>query len=290
MNFAGILEEHLGFERAFAVARDLHNSYVPFLSDADVRYLVNSVMRIDGNMIFEEYYNHVGAHKIVSDVIMALYPSEKTIKYYMAREHLDTDDEITAFEVKVEKSRLDLGVINGHSYGYEIKTELDNLGKLKKQIHDYSKAFEYVSAVIHPSHLDGVRKIVPEHCGIKIYRLSRNGCSFRTIRKSIRSPYLDVETQIANMTSRELEYVLKARGHSNIPSVRAHREDLIRDSIPKVRMNSLFKRTLKNRFRARWEHVKRNFDRINPVDVQAFFNSMSDPKWVYYRNSSMVYR
>lgn len=54
----------------------------------------------------------------------------------------------TAFnEFKIGNSKADLILLNGSIKIFEIKTELDDLSKLKKQIQDYQKVAEYVNIV-----------------------------------------------------------------------------------------------------------------------------------------------
>lgn len=62
--------------------------------------------------------------------------------------------------------RIDLVAINSHIYGFEIKSESDDLRRLPIQIKYYSKILDKITIVIDKKHLDKVKKIIPEWWGI----------------------------------------------------------------------------------------------------------------------------
>ena len=91
-------------------------------------------------------------HKLINETIIHNYNGEVKIKALLV-DHFIKDNAVSCFEIKANKSRLDYLRINGSSISYEIKSELDNLLKLKKQVNDYSTLFEYNYVVIHSNHL-----------------------------------------------------------------------------------------------------------------------------------------
>src|SRR5437867_10015901 len=62
--------------------------------------------------------------------------------------------------------RADIAVINGKLSGYEIKSDLDSLVRLKRQIRAYDTIFQSASIVVAPRHLRKVIRTVPLHWGI----------------------------------------------------------------------------------------------------------------------------
>lgn len=64
------------------------------------------------------------------------------------------------------QSRIDVAVINGHFYGYEIKSDKDNLERLPQQVIEYNKVFDYISIVCGEAHSDKVSDLIPEWWGI----------------------------------------------------------------------------------------------------------------------------
>ena len=61
-------------------------------------------------------------------------------------------------EVSVGKSKADFILINGRAVVYEIKTELDNLGRLESQLGDYYRAFNSVCVVTCESNYQTITK------------------------------------------------------------------------------------------------------------------------------------
>ncbi len=72
----------------------------------------------------------------------------------------------TAFnEFKIGTSKADLILLNGCIKIFEIKTELDDLSKLKKQISDYQKVADFVSIVTDHKF---VKKLIEEYKGTNV--------------------------------------------------------------------------------------------------------------------------
>ena len=69
-------------------------------------------------------------------------------------------------EFRVNKSKVDLFMINGYSCAYEIKTEIDSLERLDKQLDDYLKYFEYVNVVCGPDKVDKLLNEIPSQVGL----------------------------------------------------------------------------------------------------------------------------
>ena len=70
------------------------------------------------------------------------------------------DTTVALSQLQVGNSKIDLALINGKATAYEIKTELDNLDKLTKQIRDYYKVFDRVCVV---SYDKNIQKIIEKH-------------------------------------------------------------------------------------------------------------------------------
>lgn len=78
-------------------------------------------------------------------------------------------------EITIGKAKADFILINGKAVVYEIKSELDNLDRLSKQIEEYYKAFRYVTVATYLSNYDAVLKIINNPCvGICIVSASGN--------------------------------------------------------------------------------------------------------------------
>ncbi|ATP40713.1 hypothetical protein CSE16_12005 [Solibacillus sp. R5-41] len=64
-------------------------------------------------------------------------------------------------------ARVDVAVVNGIMHGYEIKSDVDTLYRLPRQLEYYNRAFERMTIVVSRKYLDEVKEIVPSWWGIK---------------------------------------------------------------------------------------------------------------------------
>lgn len=65
-------------------------------------------------------------------------------------------------------ARADLAVINGHLWGYEIKSAADRLDRLPTQIRSYGEVFDYVTLVAAERHLERAMEAVPTWWGVMV--------------------------------------------------------------------------------------------------------------------------
>jgi hypothetical protein len=71
-------------------------------------------------------------------------------------------------------ARVDVAVVNGIMHGYEIKSDLDTLYRLPRQLEYYNRAFERMTIVVSRKYLEEVKEIVPNWWGIKIISLDQS--------------------------------------------------------------------------------------------------------------------
>ncbi len=284
------IEKVLSHDELVDFAKALDGVYDVFMLDPKVWYFIESISPPQALPLVCELKEGLVGHSLVSQILMKYYPSEKVIKYNFVVEELKhKKDDVALFEYSINQSRIDIGRINGQSFCYEIKTEFDNLYKLEKQLKDYLKAFEYVFVILDSKHLGKVA--IPDVCGaFEIVINDEKQISFEKIKDADLSPYLDYETQLNNLSSEEMKFILKKVECDKIPNLKSDRAELIKDTCNKQQLNYLFKEAIKNKYKDNWKFLLDNFDRIEPVDIQAFYRSMADPYWVYYKNSSIVCR
>ncbi|MEN6462681.1 MAG: sce7726 family protein [Syntrophomonas sp.] len=283
-----VLESCLTTEQLKQLAWDFQSAYQSYMFDYQVWSLIEKLCPSNAYAKIKTLRKKVIGHTIINDLIMKYYPGERVIKYHFIKKYLDNINEVCVFEMNVNKSRVDISRINGKSMAYEIKTELDSLTKLEKQMLDYSKVFEFSYVLIHEKHLKKAKEILPLHSGIIIYELCNNEFTCWIEQEAEISPLLDKEQQIKNLTSKDIQFILKSVGEDHIPSGRSQREAILLDVLDSNLLNEYFKIALKKRFSDRWSHLQKCFNLIQPIDMQVFFNTASDPKWLYYKNSSMV--
>lgn len=122
-------------------------------------------------------------------------------------------------ELAIAKSKADFVLINGKAVVYEIKTELDNLGRLNSQIEGYYKAFDHVAVVTYEKNLQLLTKVLDKiDKPVGIYVLKKNG-RLGTIRKPERyTADLDKETIFKLLRKKEYEEII-AKRYGYLPEV-----------------------------------------------------------------------
>ncbi len=214
-----------------------------------------------------------------NQAILKYYPNETTIKAAFLNDVLfKTKKDITIFELPVGGSRVDLCKINGTSIAYEIKTDLDTLRRLNKQISDYNKVFEQVYLICSIERLSEVLSIIPDSCGIYIYTISpRNNYRFEKYREASENSIFDSKQQLELFTAQEL--FDKYPDFSN--SCKSETINNIMSNVNQFDINVAFKRMLKDRFASQWRFLKSNRDDIFEIDYQWFYQNRIDPNIVY---------
>lgn len=89
-------------------------------------------------------------------------------------------------ELTISTSKVDLLIVNGTTTAYEIKTELDSLVRLEKQLLDYTRAFDKVYVVTYLEFVDKIKCFLKKNevlnrVGIKV--LEKDG-NLKCLRKS----------------------------------------------------------------------------------------------------------
>lgn len=122
-------------------------------------------------------------------------------------------------ELAIAKSKADFVLINGKAVVYEIKTELDNLGRLNSQIEGYYKAFDHVAVVTYEKNLQLLTRVLDKiDKPVGIYVLKKNG-RLGTIRKPERyTADLDKETIFKLLRKKEYEEII-AKRYGYLPEV-----------------------------------------------------------------------
>ena len=211
-------------------------------------------------------YSKPELHKLFNDVILRYYSGEVRIKSMLV-EHFEQEKVVAAFEIKTPHSRLDFLRVNGDTISYEVKSEVDSLHKLPKQVEDYNKLFEYNYLVTDYKHLDEASKLIPENYGIYVSdrkRLTRK-------RRARKNQNLCSEHQLRVFTKKELRKFFKGT---------ADREFIV-DQFGPESINYCFREMLKARYQMRWHFLKDNKKDINPVDFQYFFHHNVEPELLY---------
>ncbi|MFB5083393.1 sce7726 family protein [Symbiobacterium thermophilum] len=288
-SFLRRVESREGLSTMVARARVINDTYSTLIPDVAVWEMLFSVFPPDAYPEIAALSREYTGHHVVSELLLRYYPAERVVKYHLVKERIGQPDEVTIFEMYVDTSRVDLARINGKSYAFEVKTEFDRLDRLPRQMEDYAKVFEHVSAVVHESHLERALDLVPEFCGVQVYTIAESGIDLCTIRPPEPSKMVTAEAQVRNLSSKDLAEVLRQVGLPD-PRRRDERAALVLRECDPEQVNVCFKAVLKRKYQKQWDYLQSIFDQIEPIDIQAFYRTEADPKWVYYKYSSIVYR
>ena len=227
--------------------------------------LLKSVYPTDDFNSFSKY----DLHYSLNHILITKYKGEQIIKYNLCQRHLKKRNFIGAFEIKVNSSRADFLTINGHTTSYEIKSELDNFAKFKKQASDYLQVFEFNNLLVDEKHIEKAKNIIPKNFGLWSYSEGRQ----RQIKKAKKSELINPTAQLNLLVKKELrQYFPEFSGQ---PSQ-------IAKSLNPDAINQRFKKVLKDRYRDRWEFIIKHQSSILPIDFQFFFNSNIAPDHIYH--------
>ena len=239
----------------------LFKSYNTLSYTKQLRELVAAFFKTDN-------YNECSKYqlaKIINDAIFKNYEGEQILKFKLAKE-FNKKKYVAAFEVKAKNSRTDFLVINGDTKSFEVKSKIDTLNRLVKQISDYGDVFEFNTVVIDKSHLNKVLKILPEYYGVWFYENNK-----KIVYKEAKySPNINPLEQLSLFNKKEL-----------IKSFNCFDKDVILKDNSPDQINQELKNRLKDRYGNRWNFVQENWDNILPIDIQFFFNTNVKPEIIY---------
>lgn len=204
-------------------------------------------------------------HYTINEALINNYSGELTFKSFLVQEFI-SKNVIAAFEIRVNSSRIDFLTINGNTTSFEIKSQVDDLRKLEKQVGNYNQVFEYNYIVVDERHLSKALQILPENYGIWIYKHSKKEIA----RKASANSNLNSKAQLQLLTKKELLKYYQSNSISSIIS-----------SSGSESINKIFKECLKSRYNNRWSYIKENKNNILPIDYQFFFNKNISPRIIY---------
>lgn len=127
--------------------------------------------------------------EIFSTVYDYISKSYRTEYYYknkilnkMILSHKTSKNSVALQELPIGTSKADFVIINRKGRVYEIKTELDNLDRLKSQLDNYYKAFSIVNVVTYENNIEKICDKVSDSVGIIC--LTHRG-AFKEIRRAV---------------------------------------------------------------------------------------------------------
>jgi len=212
-------------------------------------------------------YTKYELHSLINAILTKKYKGEGMLKAKLVE--LFVNKNVTAaFEIRVNNSRVDFLKVNGDTVSYEIKSGIDNLTKLSKQVSDYEKVFEFNYIVIDERHYTAALKLIPNPYGIYVLRNNK----LIEDKKASLNTNLDSLIQLSLFTKKELQQSFKG-----IPAD----FNCIQEIYSKEEINAVFKQMLKKRYLKKWNFLKSNLNDILPIDYQYFFHHNVNPSIIY---------
>lgn len=278
------IEKRFMNEELLMYSKILNKMYDVNDTDDMLWKVLNNVFENRIEDLILKYSKYMVANEIINKMLLKYFPGERTIKYEFVKKIKDHKNQVTLFEMYVDSSRADICRINGESIAYEIKTEIDTLDRLEKQIQDYFKVFEKVYIVTCDKHLHKVVDSVPQKCGIIKYRNYQGKYVFHYYRKAIKNLDIDKYAQINNLSSKDLMWILRKLKVKEFSNKKADRQKILLERYDAKTINYMFKQAIKNKYKRKWDFLYKRFNDIYPIDIQSLFKIPVDPEIIYYKN------
>ena len=214
-----------------------------------------------------------------NNIILKYYPNELSIKSSFINQVLfKSSNHVSIFELPIGNSRVDLCKIDGSSVAFEIKTDLDNLSRLDKQLSDYLEVFEEVFIICSSNKVQEIERKAVSNCGIYTYSISKHGnYKFVLYKQATRSQNLNAAKQLNVLRKQELVDFFSITWQRN----RDDMISLILSEYSPTQVNNLFKCAIKSRYQSQWDFLKNHSLEIFEIDYQWFFKNTVSPELIY---------
>lgn len=177
-------------------------------------------------------------------------------------------------EFRVADCRADLLLVNGRATIYEIKTELDDLSKARRQALAYLECFTNVNFVVDRSHVDGAKRQLPPEVGICVIS---ERAKIETLRQAITTEeYLQKGSIFNCLILKEYQGLLvNLGGNEQVQYGEAIR---LLDSVPPIDLHRYLVRCLRRRAKKSVQDI--GWSSIPPSLLAAAYSyQMSAAQW-----------
>ncbi len=144
-------------------------------------------------------------------------PGEEEIRSVLGSElrdrHANQPDTVILHELGIccGQVRVDLALVNGLFYGYEIKSDRDSLRRLPVQVELYSKVLDHATLVVGDRHLTEAMDIVPSWWGVIRARARNEGVGLELVREGKMNPTRDARALVEFLWRDDTLALLKRR-------------------------------------------------------------------------------
>ena len=111
------------------------------------------------------------------------------------------------FEEKdIGRSRADIMMVTDNAItGFEIKSDADSYARLKRQVRDYNKYFDYNYVAVGRSHLKHIEEHIPKWWGVVACGEGDDGeVLFEMVKEAQKNPKRDMNLKMSFLWKREL--------------------------------------------------------------------------------------
>lgn len=145
-------------------------------------------------------------------------------------------------------SRIDVAIINGKMIGYEIKSDLDTLKRLPRQIEMYQRYFDKIFLVTTNRHLDEVMKITPANWGLYVAKTKNQTNHLYRIRAAKKNANVDTQYVVQLLWKSEALNIVEQLGFKGCKGkTKEDLYNLILSSLSFDSINSIVRNMLKAR-------------------------------------------
>ena len=269
------IENSLSANDLFNLSKELYCNYNTLDTNNNINEIFNTIIPKYTKIIISNDFN---TRKLFNYLINKYYHNEITIKSnFINNILLKSQNHITIFELNSGKSRLDLCKVNGTSIAFEIKTDIDTLCRLDKQLYDYMSLFEKVYVICSEKRCTLIEKNIPNECGIYSYKITKNGkYIFKEYKKAKKSKIINERQQLKLLTKKELEQIVERKLLTKDELI-----NYILKNKTKKQINLIFKNCLKSKYKNQWNFLESKQNNIYEIDYQWFFKNNLDPKIIY---------
>lgn len=186
--------------------------------DEAIRHRLKNTAKETSNLSLIKYF-----YKTLEKKYRCEYIYKNTLFNTILKEH-GLKSTLTLNEFRIGKSIADLVLLNGSAKIYEIKTELDSLDKLEKQIKDYQKFADKIYIVTNEAHAAHLQ-ITYKDSSVGIMLLNKKN-KLETIKEAASdSRYFDFDTLFKVLRKQEyLDLTMSNFGYTpDVPNTKIFR-------------------------------------------------------------------
>ena len=159
-----------------------------------------------------------------------IYKSVLAQRILLGTHSLRTASMLTEF--RAGNCKADVVILNGTSVVYEIKSERDNLDRLRCQLAAYLTVFDRINVITGRNHLAALRASVPEQVGILALSSDLRVSTIRPATSNMK--HIQPKVLFESLRSNEARKILERCGHVVEPSPNTRARSLLKEEFDRL--------------------------------------------------------